>query len=248
MTTLCVDIGNSRIKCARVDRGRVVRLVTLPSSAGSAAIGAALARASGRAAVSRVVVASVRPAATPRVVRAARAEIGLEALLVGHRVRLPMEIAVRGAHRLGADRICAAAGAVRRRADAIVVDAGSAITVDLVVDGVFRGGVILPGPGMALAALHAFTARLPDLPLPPRAPARIDDTRSAMGWGAWLATGGGIRSAVEMLEARSGRRPPRWITGGHAAFLRPRLPGRWRLDPALVLRGMDAIARLNPPA
>jgi type III pantothenate kinase len=245
MTTLCVDIGNSAIKCACVERGRVGRVVTVPAAAGADAIGAALARAAGRSAIGRVAVASVRPPATPRVVRAARRELGLEPLLVSHRLRLPIVLSTRLPQRVGADRICAAAAA---GPDAIVVDAGSAITVDLVVGGRFLGGVILPGPAMSLAALHAFTAQLPDLALPPAPSRRINDTRSAMGWGAWLSAAGGIRAAVEMLEARSGRRPVRWLTGGHAARLRPRLPGRWRLDPVLTLRGLDRIAQLNPPA
>ena len=45
---------------------------------------------------------------------------------------------------------------------AVVVDVGSAITVDLVsADGAFLGGAILPGIGMSARALHEFTDLLP---------------------------------------------------------------------------------------
>ncbi|MGR3914182.1 MAG: type III pantothenate kinase [Gammaproteobacteria bacterium] len=58
---------------------------------------------------------------------------------------------------LGGDRWAAllAAGALHPRRALIVVDAGSAVTVDLLDCGVFRGGVILPG----LRAMRAALAR-----------------------------------------------------------------------------------------
>ena len=65
--------------------------------------------------------------------------------------------------RLGGDRWAALVGARRmfpRRA-VIVVDAGSAVTVDAVdAGGVFRGGVILPGARAMLEALRRQTANL----------------------------------------------------------------------------------------
>ena len=44
----------------------------------------------------------------------------------------------------------------------MIVDVGSAITVDLVsADGAFLGGAILPGIAMSARALHEFTDLLP---------------------------------------------------------------------------------------
>lgn len=65
---------------------------------------------------------------------------------------------------LGADRLAAAVGAslVAAGRDALVVDFGTAITVDYVSgDGTYRGGAISPGMRMRFEALHRFTARLP---------------------------------------------------------------------------------------
>jgi type III pantothenate kinase len=245
---LCVDIGNTAIKMARVSAGRVAGVVAVPSGAPAGEISRALARCAGHAGrATAAAISSVRPAATGPVVRAIRRELGLEPLVVTVGARLPIVVATRAPGRVGIDRICAACGATRGRSrHAIVVDAGSAITVDLVLDRRFLGGVILPGPQMMLSALHAFTAQLPELSMAGVAAGRIDDTRSAMGWGALLGASGGIRGAVEMLEARSGRRPRRWLTGGHAARLRPRLPGSWSCAPHLTLLGLAAIAELNP--
>src|SRR6185503_14975808 len=68
--------------------------------------------------------------------------------------------------RVGADRLYAAAGAVALYArSCVVVDAGTALTVDAVFVGdgtrAFLGGAIAPGPRLLAAALASGTARLP---------------------------------------------------------------------------------------
>ncbi len=64
---------------------------------------------------------------------------------------------------LGADRLAAAVGAqaMYGNRNMLIVDFGTAITFDLVSDGVFRGGNISLGVGARFRALHEFTAKLP---------------------------------------------------------------------------------------
>jgi type III pantothenate kinase len=191
-------------------------------------------------------VSSVRPKATDAIVRAVVRATGLYPIVVNHRTPMPIEIAVRYPARVGTDRLCAACGAVgARRRDAIVVDVGSAITVNLVRDRVFLGGVIMPGPATSLAALHAFTEQLPRLDIESQVPTRIDDTESAMRWGALLAGVGGIRLAVSMLDRRAGRRPQRFVTGGNAPKLSRWLPRDWKRAPDLTLLGLAGIVRFQ---
>ena len=62
------------------------------------------------------------------------------------------------------DRLAAAVAANRlhQNCPAVVVDAGTAITVDSVaVDGVFQGGIIMPGMRMMLRSLATGTDLLP---------------------------------------------------------------------------------------
>ena len=78
---------------------------------------------------------------------------------------LPLTMDVERPDRVGMDRLVAAVAANRlrdRERAAVVVDAGTATTVDAVsADGVFRGGVILPGFRMIARALAADTDLLP---------------------------------------------------------------------------------------
>ena len=76
---------------------------------------------------------------------------------------VPIEIAYSSRQTLGTDRIAVAVGVVYEMGikDALIVDMGSAITFDLVENGVFRGGNISPGVAMRFRALNEFTAALP---------------------------------------------------------------------------------------
>jgi type III pantothenate kinase len=78
---------------------------------------------------------------------------------------LPLQVALERPDMVGVDRLLDAVAANRLRPPgrpAVVVDVGTAITVDLVSsDGVFSGGAILPGIAMSARALHEFTDLLP---------------------------------------------------------------------------------------
>ena len=78
---------------------------------------------------------------------------------------LPLEVRLERPDMVGIDRLVDAV-AVNRLRDAgrpaVIVDVGTAITVDLVsADGAFLGGAILPGIQMSARAMHEFTDLLP---------------------------------------------------------------------------------------
>ena len=242
---LCVDIGNTSIKIARVGATRMGRVEVVPSTATERALARAMARVATHP-VDGAAIASVRPAATAAVRRVIRRELGIDARVVTYRTRLPIQVATRRPARVGIDRLCAASGAVGQRGrSAIVVDAGTAITVDLVLDRRFAGGLIIPGPQMMLSALHHFTAQLPDLDLDKKATFAINDTAPAMQTGATVGAAGAILSAVWLLRQRAGRPVPVWLTGGHMPRLEAVLPAGWKRDPYLTLRGLFTIADQN---
>ena len=76
---------------------------------------------------------------------------------------VPIEIDYTSRQTLGTDRIAVAVGVVCEMGinDALVVDMGSAITFDVIENGVFKGGNISLGVAMRFKALHDYTAALP---------------------------------------------------------------------------------------
>lgn len=145
---------------------------------------------------------------------------------------------------LGPDRWLSALAAHRRFGRAVVVDCGSATTVNLVEeDGSFRGGSIAPGLRAIVEGMAAVTPRLPRaeptraIGMPPRS------TADAVNTGALLAFCGGVeRLVAETVAAASGPCTV-VITGGHAEdyLLRGRL--RPRVEPALVHDGLRMLAQ-----
>src|SRR5262249_18487902 len=90
----------------------------------------------------------------------------------GHLVRpiakdteLPLEVRVEAPEQVGIDRLLGVLGAralIPRGMPAIAVDAGSAVTVNLLSEeGAFAGGAIFPGLRLMAEALHDHTAQLP---------------------------------------------------------------------------------------
>ncbi len=81
-----------------------------------------------------------------------------------------MELDVREPMKVGIDRLLAAWGAwmeIERASAVIVVQAGTAVTIDLVdASGCFQGGAIMAGVPLALRLLSEGTSKLPLLQAP----------------------------------------------------------------------------------
>ena len=148
---------------------------------------------------------------------------------------------------LGADRWTALIAARRRVADelfpssCVVVNAGTAITVDaLDSEGVFRGGIILPGLQLMLHALAENTAAL-RMP-----PGRYHDfpinTADALASGAMQAVCGAIEQMRRRLDAE-GPLPKAFLSGGAAADIAPHLTPPVEVVDNLVLEGVLALAQ-----
>ena len=86
--------------------------------------------------------------------------------MLGQNVRCDLPILIDQPETLGADLLAAAVGALDQFCPPLLlIDMGTATTVTVVDEnGAFRGGAILPGANLSLAALYGNTALLPDIP------------------------------------------------------------------------------------
>jgi type III pantothenate kinase len=192
-----------------------------------------------------VVASSVVPDALQVLVDHVGERFDQDALIVGKTIPLPIDVAVTDAKALGVDRACAAAAAYDTLGTAcVIVDFGSAVTVDLVDDeGTFLGGAILPGAAMQLAALHGHTAALPVVPVevPPLPYGR--DTAEAMQAGVCYGIAGAVRQLVEGYATYLNRWPQVVATGGDLELLAPHCGYLDSLVQHLVLRGIGLAHR-----
>ena len=238
-TVLAIDAGNTRIKWGVHDGVRWIEQGAV-DTARAAGLATALAR---RPPARTVVVSNVaglalrakirralprRPA--PRWIKSTRAQCGVRNSYVR-----PSQ--------LGSDRWAALIGAQRLyRGPAIVVNAGTALTADaLSGDGVFLGGIIVPGVELMRKTLAGNTAAL--RPQPGRFSVFPTATGDAIVSGTIDTLCGAIERMARFLE-NTGQAAPRCVlSGGGAAQLAPHLNLEVKVVDNLVLEGLLTIAR-----
>jgi type III pantothenate kinase len=191
-----------------------------------------------------------RPSATRLIdwLRTARPQDRVTLLAAGD---LPLEVKVARPDMVGVDRLLdalAAAALCGPGQAAVVIDVGTAITVDLLsAEGAFLGGAILPGIAMSARAMHEFTDLLPlvditDLDGPP--PALGDETEAAMRSGLFWGAVGAVRQLIHQLAGEE--RPRVILTGGAGPAVARLLSESAILVPHLTLAGIALAARALP--
>ncbi len=254
---LTVDLGNSRLKACRWDQDGA-SFACRARWEGEATARAELAGWLARHSAALAALASV---AARELTEHVRELLGAHCERVLMAPDSGLENRCREPERVGADRLYAAAGAAELCArSCLVVDAGTALTVDAVLVGAgtaaFLGGAIAPGPRLLAAALAEGTARLPRVE--PRAGARAlgTITEEAVQAGVVVGFRGAAAHLVEEIAVETGLgAAPVVLTGGAREFLlapRPFTARRLEVVPELVHRGLLAAllraaeARLHP--
>lgn len=240
---LIVDIGNTSAKLAVMDENEVV-CSCRSDSFSPAQAGELIARW----APAKAIVSSTRGDAA-QVCRQLQGRV--EYLLeMTSATPVPIEIAYASRDTLGTDRIAAAAGAVAllgREADVLIVDCGTAITVDRVSAGRFLGGNISPGAAMRLRALHQFTSSLPLCSLPEEAGVGQglgDSTRSAIERGVMQGIFYEIKGYVDdFLQENPQIRII--FCGGDAKFFVNRIKNAIFAECKMMYIGLNAILEYN---
>ena len=160
---------------------------------------------------------------------------------------IPLKNLYRTPETLGPDRIAAAAGAAALAPGKplLVVDLGSAITIDTVTPtGEYLGGNISPGMAMRFNALHQATDKLP-LCSAPQEPGRIgDDTLHAVQNGVVLGILYEIEGYIARAEQHFGETEI-FFTGRDAFYFADKLKKPIFATCDLVLGGLNRILEHN---
>lgn len=256
-----VDIGNSLIKWGRCAGDRVVEKISLahdePESWEKQLASWQLNGTSEWA------VGGVRPKGRDELVKWLRRR-GDRVAVIEAAAQLPLKVVLDRPDHVGIDRLFDAVAANAERqseAPAVVIDAGTAVTVDWVdAQGAFRGGSIFPGVRLMAKALHDYTALLPLIDVTEVAPLPGRSTPAAMHAGIFWAVAGGIRTLVEQLVAQAepalaaAHPVDVFLTGGDTALLASALEemlrahSSWRFlsRPNMTLEGIRLTAESLP--
>lgn len=204
---ITIDAGNTHVSIAQHGFGAAPRARIFSKPLDVVKIRRAFAPASARACV----ISSVVPNDTKMIASLWRAAVPAPIYQFPADFPRVLTIRPRPASRVGADRIANAVGALsilnstlrrgkiknnKNATHAIVVDAGTAVTVDVVSrERVFEGGMIAPGPRLGAKALATYTAQLPEVKFKNTRRAIGRSTRDAIAAGLWF----GFRGLVESM-------------------------------------------------
>ena len=246
---LVVDIGNTRIKWAcvsgrdLVDPGEAVH-ERIPGAALESLAQAAPGRPD------RVVAVNVAGedfvSAFTEVVKQ-RWDLAPEFVTTEHQGH-GVHCAYPDPSRMGSDRWVALIAGFRLAAGAAcVIDAGTAVTLDVVDSGGRHlGGLILAGPRVIAAALDRQTSGIGETrghSRPARGAAVLgSSTDEAVAKGAMLGLAGALDRAVSAVAGDLDEQPAVYLTGGDATRLSPWLATPCEHRPYLVLEGLGYIA------
>lgn len=247
---LAVDVGNTNVTvglfrgCRLAAAGKIPTGRLLRGGGGAEWVLRAWLRRVGRripGPPQAAVFSSVVPRAVAPLGRALRRVLGVRPEVVGRTLQAPVKNCYRIPSQVGQDRLVnAAAAAFLYGGPAIVVDFGTAVTVDLVsARKEYLGGLIVPGMELALEALTSRAALLPRVAF--RAPCQflgrttVQSVRSGIFHG-YAALCDGL---VERLQSDPRARKAKVVaTGGNAPLLAPYCRSIGLVNTALTLEGL----------
>ncbi|MCC6230178.1 MAG: type III pantothenate kinase [Phycisphaerales bacterium] len=244
---IAVSVGNSRIKFASFNDLEMLDDGASPNTDIEQAAGL-IAGMFARSAGAEIVMASVNPAIADTLESILVGRTGGSIYRLGRDLGFPIKHAIDDDSTLGQDRLLNAIAAFEMTRQAcIVIDCGTAMTVDFVDgEGTFQGGAIVPGTRMMLRSLHEQTAALPLLELNMPASERGafgKDTTHAMMLGVIAAARGAAYHLVNTYAEAYGGYPRVIATGGDARFLFEGDEIVEHVVPDLQLRGIAVCAK-----
>lgn len=190
-----------------------------------------------------VIISNVVPSMADALQSMARRFFHVEPIFVSHELPLGVPIRYHDPREVGADRLVNAVAAIHRYgAPAIVVDFGTATTLDVISpQGEYLGGCIMAGIGISAEALFRTAARLPRIEL--IAPEHIigRTTVEAMQSGIMFGYAGAIDALVERIHRELGCTTTVVATGGLAERISAETCTIQHVDPWLTLEGLRII-------
>lgn len=197
--------------------------------------------------VTGAIISSVVPPATAPMERLFVRYFGVTALVVGPGMKTGLAVLYENPRDVGADRIVNAVAAYARWPQgAIVVDFGTATTLDVVTPrGEYAGGVIAPGLIVSADALYRSTARLPRVEI--ARPRHVVGTNTVASIQSGLVFGyaGMVDALVNRIRAEMNYAPKVVATGGLSALLARESSTIEECDELLTLRGLRILFERN---
>jgi len=243
---LAVDVGNTLIHFAFFLNGKIVRRDSVQTVQSPAVFKRSVVAVLQRLRAERILVCSVVPAATKLLEGILFKCLNVKPEIIGRDVLVPIKNLYANPKQVGQDRlVCAYAACEMYGSPAVVIDLGTAITLDVVsTKREYLGGIIVPGIHITAETLFERTALLPlvDITKPKQLIGK--DTQGSILSGIFYGYGEMLKGLIGLLSRDFKTAPKVIITGGHAKLMAEYIKERVDVvEPDLVFKGLALLAK-----
>lgn len=238
-STLCLDFGNTRLKCAVFNDSELKELAVLENDDPSGIEKIIQQYQPARSILSSVIDHN------PDIEKILSAKTKFHKL--SYQSKLAFKTPVGKPETIGADRLALVAAAVHfyPRRHNLIIGLGSCITYNFVNKfHEFLGGSISPGLEMRFKAMNSFTAKLPLVKADSNFPLIGYNTNTNLISGVILGMSKEIDGIIDEYALRYSNFNVH-LTGGDMGFFVPHLKNKIFASPYLIFKGLYAISETN---
>ncbi len=239
MTTLCLDFGNTRKKCAIFNDNNLVEVIVLNDNDV-----ADIENIINQYMPSKSILSSVINH-SPDVENLLSNKTHFHKL--NYQSKLPITTPVGKPETIGADRlaICSAVANMFPQQHNLGIGLGTCITYNFINKfGEFLGGSISPGMKMRFKAMNDYTALLPVIEAQHQFPLIGYDTKTNLLSGVLYGLAKEIDGVVDLYKEKYDKLNV-VLTGGDAAFFSQHVTNKIIYEPNLLFKGLLAISNSN---
>ncbi len=238
---LTIDIGNTNITLGVFNKTLLLGHFAIPTNTKTYFL--ALKKIVNKYKIKDSILCSVVPKTTKIISRDLVKLIDKKPFIIGKDIRVPILNHYRIPGQVGQDRLVNAyAGVKLYGAPLIAIDFGTAITFDIISkDGVYQGGIILPGLLISLEALSSRTALLPKIKLAAAKEFIGKDTKNSMLSGIVYGFAAMTEGLIIKLKKKLGSSTKVIVTGGNSNLISKHCLDINYTDPLLTLKGINLI-------
>ncbi len=251
---LAIDIGNTNITLGCIENGeilceaRIATDATRTSDQYGVEIKTMLEAYGFRTdRIDDCIISSVVPPVFNAVRTGVFKIIGKVPMVVEPGIRTGLDIRIDNPAQVGSDRIVIAVAALaEREAPMILIDMGTATTVEVIEPkNRYMGGVIMPGVRLSIEALSSRAAQLPAINLDSPGSIISKNTIDSMRSGIMYGSAAMLDGVIDRMQEELGHTSTIVATGGVAPFIIPLCRHEIILERDLLLRGLYVLYEMN---
>ena len=147
-------------------------------------------------------------------------------------------------HQIGSDRLANSIAVISKNKNFIILDFGTATTFDVVINNVYKGGVIAPGVDLSLNTLIKKASLIPSMNLKKTKKVIGRNTINAVRSGFFWGYAGLIDNIVSLIMKETKKKFKIIITGGFSKLFTNSLKSKVLIDKDITIKGLIRTVKL----